>query len=656
MTSDASLPAGIDYESFDQQIRPQDDLFRHVNGPWIANTEIPADKSSYGSFHMLVDEAELAVREILEHEAPEGSPLRKANDAYAAFMNEDRLRELGTTPIDADVQAALSAASIDDLLELLGQHEQRGGGGFLGMYVSPDAGNPAINALYVTQSGLSLPDESYYREEQYAPIREQFVAHLELMLTLVGLDDVATRAAAIMALETAIASHHWDVVKTREADLTYNPMSLDAFLEPFGDRNMRGWLAAQQAPEGVFERLVVCEPSYITGVASMLNDEHLDQWRNWLAWRIIVGNAALLTPEISAANFAFFGTVLTGVPEQRARWKRAIGYVEGMLGEVVGEAYVAKHFKPEAKAKMDALVADLVAAYRESITQLSWMGEDTKKRALAKLEKFYPKIGYPEKWLDYSALEVSRDDVVGNARRSAKVEADRHYARVGQPVDKDLWLMTPQTVNAYYMPTTNEIAFPAAILQLPFFDENRDAAANYGAIGAVIGHEIGHGFDDQGSKYDGDGLLEDWWTEADRAAFEKHTKSLIDQYSALSPEGVDGEKVNGELTIGENIGDLGGLGIAWKAYLLHIGGADQLAAHEIDGVSAAKRFFLSWAQAWCEQRRPEYMKMLLAVDPHSPSEFRCNQIVRNLAPFYEAFDVTESDALWLDESARVEIW
>lgn len=656
MTAEHALPAGLDYDSYDQQIRPQDDLFRHVNGPWIANTEIPADKSSYGSFHLLVDEAEAAVREILETEAAQGTPLRKAQDAYAAFMDEDRLRELGTTPIDADIASALAAEDLGEFLRLLGEHEQRGGGGFFGMYVSPDAGDPRVNALYVSQSGLSLPDESYYREEQYAPIREKFVAHVERMLQLVGVDEPAARAEQILRIETEIAAHHWDVVKSREADLTYNPMPLEQFLEPFGELPMRAWLDQLRAPEGVFDRPVVCEPSFVTGLATLLTPENLAAWRNWLMWRIVLAHAALLTPEISAANFEFFGTVLTGVPQQRERWKRGIGHVEGMLGEVIGEAYVARHFKPAAKASMDALVADLVSAYRESITTLEWMSEDTKQRALAKLDKFYPKIGYPPKWLDYSALEIHRDDVVGNAHRSAAVESERHFARVGQPVDKDLWLMTPQTVNAYYMPTTNEIAFPAAILQLPFFDEGRDAAANYGAIGAVIGHEIGHGFDDQGSKYDGDGRLQDWWTDADRQAFEAHTRSLIEQYSVLTPQGLEGETVNGELTIGENIGDLGGLGIAWKAYLIHIGGAEQLPKHEIDGVSAAKRFFLAWAEAWREQRRTEFMKMLLAVDPHSPAEFRCNQIVRNLQPFYDAFSVTEADALWLDPSARVEIW
>jgi len=595
------------------------------------------------------------VREILEEnaDAEPGSPLRKAADAYAAFMDEELLTRLGAEPITQDIMQALVVSSIEEFLWVLGRQERQGVAGFTAMYVIGDVGDPDTNILYAEQSGLGLPDESYYREEQYAPIREAYVAHIDRMLRLVDVPNVDGRAQRVFDLETEIAKHHWDVVRTREADQTYNPTTLDEFLAKFEGLDMRGWLQELQLPEGALDRFVVSEPSFFEGVATLLTEDRLDAWRDWLIWRITLTYSAVLSPEISAANFEFFGTTLQGVPQQRDRWKRGVSHVEGLLGEVVGEEYVRRHFKPEAKGKMDALVADLLAAYRDSITQLDWMGEGTKQKALEKLAKFTPKIGYPVKWLDYSKLEISPRDLVGNVRRSTVVETERGYARIGKPVDRDLWLMTPQTVNAYYLPNQNEIVFPAAILQLPFFDEHRDAAANYGAIGAVIGHEIGHGFDDQGSKYDGDGRLVDWWTEADREAFERHTASLIDQYSALSPAGVDGETVNGELTIGENIGDLGGLGIAWKSYLRHLDGAEPPV---IDGLTGAQRFFLSWAQAWREKRRPEYMKMLLAVDPHSPAEFRCNQIVRNLAPFYAAFDVTPEDALWLDAADRVEIW
>lgn len=654
-SNSVQLSSGIDFESLDSAVRPQDDLFRHVNGKWRAETEIPADKASFGSFHILHDESEVAVREILENskDAQPGSGLRKAADAYEAFMNEELLARLGADPIAQDIMQALVVSSIDEFLWLLGRNEHKGVGGFFGQYVIGDLGDPTTNALYFSQSGLGLPDESYYREEQYAPIREAYLAHIERMFVLTDVPRPGERAQHVFELETALASHHWDVVKAREADLTYNPTTLDEFLARFGARDLRGWMQEFQAPEGTFERFVLSEPSFADGLATLLTEERLDQWRDWLVWRIVLAHAAVLSPEISAANFEFFGTTLQGVPEQRDRWKRGVGHAESLLGEAIGEEYVARHFKPSAKAKMDELVADLLEAYRESISELDWMSPATRERALEKLAKFTPKIGYPSKWRDYSDLHISPNDLVGNVRRAAVFESNWEYSKVGQPVDRELWLMTPQTVNAYYLPPQNEIVFPAAILQFPFFDEERDAAANYGAIGAVIGHEIGHGFDDQGSKYDGDGKLENWWTDADREAFEKHTASLIEQYAALSPEGLDGETVNGELTIGENIGDLGGLGIAWKAYQRHLDGKE---APVIDGLSGAERFFLSWAQAWREKRRPEYMKMLLAVDPHSPAEFRCNQIVRNLEPFYETFGLNESDALWLEPAKRVAIW
>lgn len=626
-----------------------------MNGKWLATTEIPADKSSYGSFHILRDEAEDAVRQILEDcaNAEPGSEQRKLANAYAAFMDEDRLYQLGADPIMPDLREVLTVESIDDLLELVGRHERDGVGGFFGMYVIGDVGDPETNLLYVEQSGLGLPDEAYYREEQYAEIREAYVAHIERMFELTVVPGAAERARQVFELETEIAKHHWDVVRAREADLTYNPTTLAELREKFAGVALERWMEAAQVPATAFEWFSLNEPDFADGLASLLSADRLEQWRSWLLWRIVSAYAAVLSPEISKANFEFYGMKLTGAQQQRDRWKRGVGLVEGMLGEAIGREYVARHFKPEAKAAMDELVADLMAAYRDSISQLSWMGEETRQRALAKLEKFTPKIGYPVKWRDYSQLQISATDLIANVRASAAFEADFEWEKIGQPVDRDLWLMTPQTVNAYYLPHQNEIVFPASILQLPFFSVDRDAAANYGAIGAVIGHEIGHGFDDQGAKYDGDGRLFDWWTDADREAFEQHTASLIDQYNELSPEGADGETVNGEFTIGENIGDLGGLGIAWKAYQRHLDGAEP---EVIDGMTGAQRFFYSWAQAWRSKNRPELAKMLLAVDPHSPPEFRCNQIVANLEPFYEAFEVTEGDGLWLAPEARVEIW
>jgi putative endopeptidase len=407
------------------------------------------------------------------------------------------------------------------------------------------------------------------------------------------------------------------------------------------------------APETAFAEVVAAQPEALAGLAELLADEELEAWRAWLVWAIVRGSAALLSQEISRANFDFYGTALTGAPEQRDRWRRGVSFVEGAMGEAVGRLYVERHFDESSKAVMDELVGHLIEAYRDSIQRLEWMGADTRARALEKLDRFTPKIGYPVKWRDYSVLAVDSGDLVGNSRRVSEYEFKRELDKVGRPIDRDEWFMTPQTVNAYYNPGFNEIVFPAAILQPPFFDASWDAAVNFGAIGAVIGHEIGHGFDDQGSRYDGDGKLTDWWTESDREAFEALTGALIGQYNALSPEGADGQTVNGELTIGENIGDLSGLEIAWKAYLRSIEGAEPPV---VDGLTGAERFFLAWAQAWQQKSRPEETVRLLTIDPHSPNEFRCNQIVRNLAPFHEAYGTQPGDGLWLDPAERVSIW
>lgn len=652
----AERTSGINTSDLNAQIRPQDDLFRHVNGAWIERTEIPDDLPAFGSFIELREASQDAVRVILEEaqSAPEGSEARKLGDAYAAFMDEDRLKELGLDPIAGDLMRVLVISSIPEFLQVLGTLERVGIGGFLGAYVYPDLGNPERYALYLTQSGLGLPDESYYREEQHAELREQYLAHIERMLTLAEVPHPDERAARVMALETAIAKGHWTNVEAREADKTYNPMTWDDFAARFPGIDLTIWRDQLGAPEGAFDEIVLREPSYADHLASLLTEEHLDGWRDWLVWNIVAGSAALLTPELSAANFDFYGNTLQGTPEQRVRWKRGVGHVEGLLGEAIGKEYVARHFPPSAKARMEELVENLYAAYRSSISTLEWMTEDTRKAALEKLQKFVAKIGHPDRWRDYSALEIKATDLIGNARRAAIHEADYEFAKLGGPMRRDEWMMTPQTVNAYYSPGENEIVFPAAILQPPFFDEQADDAANYGAIGAVIGHEIGHGFDDQGSKYDGDGRLRDWWTDADREAFTERTKSLIDQYSALTPEGID-VQVNGELTIGENIGDLGGLGIAWKAYVASLGG-DVASAPVIDGLTGAERFFLAWAQAWRSVQRLEFKRMLVAVDPHSPAEFRCNQIVKNMDAFAEAFGVQPGDGLWLDPAERVSIW
>ena len=573
-------------------------------------------------------------------------------------MDHERIEELGASPLIPLLASAASVSDIETLLETLGRLERQGVSGFSQLFVDNDPGQPERYLVFLEQGGLGLPDESYYRDEKFADIREKYVALVTTMIGLAGLTDAVARATRVVELETLIAAAHWDKVKNRDSQATYNLMSwADVLALAPG---LEGWAAAIDAPAGVFDEVVVRQPSFVSGVAGLLSDERIDSWRDWLSWQVIRSNAAYLSTAFVDASFDFYGRTLTGTPEMRARWKRGVSLVEGSVGEAVGRTYVARHFSQTAKAKMDILVGHLIEAYRQSITNLAWMTDATRQRALEKLDKFTPKIGFPAKWRDYSTLNIDPGDLTGNLRATAEFEFRRELGKIGAPLDRDEWFMTPQTINAYYNPGFNEIVFPAAILQPPFFDENRDDAANFGAIGAVIGHEIGHGFDDQGSRFDGDGLLTDWWTADDRAAFEKLTASLIAQYDALSPVQVPDHHVNGALTIGENIGDLGGLGIAWKAYLLSLGGSASATAAStppvIDGLTGAQRFFLSWAQAWQLKARDEEVIRLLAIDPHSPNEFRCNQIVRNIGEFYETFGVTESDELWLAPAERVTIW
>ncbi|TFV98173.1 M13 family metallopeptidase [Leifsonia flava] len=655
-----ALSSGIDLDELDAGIRPQDDLFRHVNGKWIDRTEIPADKARYGSFYLLHEEAEKAVRDIIVESADAGADAsveeRKVGDLYASFMDEERIEELGATPIAEQLALAASVHSVPDLLSALGSLERAGTSGFAQLFVDNDPGNPERYLVFVEQGGIGLPDESYFRDEKFAEIREKYRAHLARMFGLAGLDDAEARAARVFELETAIAAQHWDNVASRDSEKTYNLTTwadAAAAVAAASDADLNVWFDALGAPAGSFDELVVRQPTFLAGLGELLDETHIDAWRDWLAWQIIRSNSAYLSTAFVEANFDFYGRTLTGTPSMRDRWKRGVSLVEGAMGEAVGRIYVERHFPAESKTAMDVLVANLVEAYRQSITGLDWMSAETRERALDKLEKFTPKIGFPVKWRDYSALDIRSGDLVANVRATSEFEFNRELGKIGKPLDRDEWFMTPQTINAYYNPGFNEIVFPAAILQFPFFAPDRDAAANYGAIGAVIGHEIGHGFDDQGSKYDGDGRLTDWWTEADRAAFEERTSSLIAQYDALAPLQVPEHHVSGALTIGENIGDLGGLAIAWKAYLISLDGQEPPV---IDGLTGAQRFFLSWAQAWQLKARDEEVVRLIAIDPHSPNEFRCNQIVRNIDEFYTTFDVQPTDALWLAPEDRVTIW
>ncbi|WP_407359121.1 peptidase M13 [Microbacterium sp. LTA6] len=650
------LTSGLATEEFNADIRPQDDLYRYVNGAWLDRTEIPGDKARWGSFHLLAEQAEADVRTIIEESqgAEPGTLARKIGDLFASFMDTGRIDAAGTAPL-AETFAEIDAIdSIPAFLRTVGAYDRDGRAHLIGLYVDGDPGNPERYIPVLVQSGLSLPDESYYRLDTFEETRAAYRAHLERLLTLAGVADAVTEADRAIAVEAELATHHWDNVRSRDAVETYNLKTWAEILDLAGV-DLAPWReAVSPSNPDAFDEVVVSQPSFFEGLGTLLTAERLDAWKSWLRAQVVHAAAPYLTDDIVQENFSFYGTELSGVPTIRERWKRGVSFTEGALGEAIGKVYVERHYPPTAKAAMDELVANLIEAYRQSITDLEWMSPETRERALAKLDAFTPKIGHPDVWRDYSTLDIDRADLFGNVRRAAVFEHDRHVDKVGKPIDRTEWHMPPQMVNAYYNPSMNEIVFPAAILQYPFFDAARDAAANYGGIGAVIGHEIGHGFDDQGSRYDGAGKLEDWWTDADRSAFEERTKALIAQYDALVPLGLDAEHhVNGALTIGENIGDLGGLGIALKAYELSLDGGE---APVIDGLTGVQRLLLSWAQVWQQKSRDAETLRLLTIDPHSPNEFRCNQIVRNIGAFYEAFDVAESDALWLPQSSRVTIW
>ncbi len=654
------MHSGIAPSTWDDAVRPQDDLFGHVNGRWIAETEIPEDRAAHGAFYILRDNAEEALRELIEEAAASGpapgTPARKVGDLYASFMDEERVEAAGLTPIAADLAAIEAVTSQAGFLELLGSLQRQGVGGAIAPFVDTDARNSERYLVHFEQAGLGLPDESYYRDDDFAEVRAAYQAHVAALLRLaeVVADEAAAAdaAARVLALETRLAAGHWDVVASRDAVKTYNLVERDALDAAAPGLEWSAWFSGFRPPAGAFDEVVVRQPGYLTTLAEVLHDVPLDDWKLWLELRVVSSAAPFLTAALVEQNFDFYGRTLSGTPQQRERWKRGVSLVESSLGEAAGQLYVERHFPPEAKERMLELVGNLIEAYRRSISDLPWMGEDTRRRALEKLERFVPKVGYPDQWRDYSSLDIDRHDLLGNVRASADFETRRELDKLGRPVDRGEWFMTPQTVNAYYNPGMNEIVFPAAILQPPFFDLEADDAVNYGAIGAVIGHEIGHGFDDQGSRYDGTGNLVDWWTDDDRARFDELTAALITQYAAFEPRDLPGHPVNGALTVGENIGDLGGLSIAHRAYRLSLEGKE---APVLDGLTGDQRFFAGWAYCWQTKTREAEALRRLATDPHSPPEFRAN-VVRNLVEFYDAFGVTEGDELWLAEQDRVRIF
>ncbi len=643
-------------EGMNPDIRPQDDLFGHVNGTWLDTTEIPSDRSAWGSFTTLADAAEEHVRQIIEELAQTshepGSNAQKIGDLFASFMDEERVEALGAEPIRADLEKLGALTDKRELAAFMGSLERQGGGGFFAAYVDTDDRDSDRYLVNILQGGLGLPDESYYREAKFADVRAAYLTHLERMFTLAGLADPAQAAQRVMAVETKLAEGHWERAATRDVIKTYNLRSLDDLKQAAPSFDWDAWATALGATDTTLAEVIVRQPSYFEHLSATIDAVDLEDWKAWAAIRVIRAASPYLSSAFVAESFDFYGKTLNGTPELRARWKRGVAFVEGAIGEAVGEEYVARHFPPRAKEMMDELVANLLEAYRRNIAALDWMGEETKERAYRKLETFRPKIGYPEKFRDYSALEVTHDDLIGNARAAAAFETDRELRKIGSPVDRDEWFMLPQTVNAYYNPGTNEICFPAGILQPPFFDADAEPAENYGGIGAVIGHEIGHGFDDQGSQYDEVGNLNEWWTEADRAAFKERSDKLIAQYDEFEPRDLPGERVNGALTVGENIGDLGGITIALKAYEISLEGRP---APEVDGRTGAQRVFMSFAHVWRTKRRKEQLLQLITTDPHSPAEFRAN-IVRNLDEYHQAFGTQPGDGLWLDPEDRVRIW
>lgn len=642
------------------------DLYQFVNGPWMESHEIPADRAVDGTFHGLRDEAEEMVHDIVKED--DGRP----GTLYQSFMDTESLNAAGLEPIDADLDR-LTSADMEELASTIGALEREGVGAPVTFWVSKDSGSE--EALpYVIQSGLGLPDEAYYRDPAHAETLEAYEKHVAQMLEFLeparlfglGAEAAATR---IVALEKELAAGHWDVVSTRDALKTYNPTNF-ADLPEIVQVMLRGG----GMPE---HRVINMMPSYLEHFAEMFSSDNMADWQLWATWHILLSRAAVLTEEVSAKNFEFYGTRLSGATTQRDRWKRALGLVESFVGEEVGKKYVAKHFPDSSKQEMNQLVDYLTSAYRERIESLPWMTPETRERALEKLSLFKSKIGYPDSWRDFSGLEFSAEgkDLVQNSRVGAAFGHDYELGKIGKPADRDEWHSSPQTVNAFYNPTVNDITFPAAILRPPFYSPDADAAENFGAIGAVIGHEIGHGFDDQGSQYDGKGNLNSWWTDEDRAAFEKLTKELVSQFDGQVPtilkeKGIESTGVNGEFTLGENIGDLGGLGIAVVAYKNYCkengldphgekqeftaeGAEPELAEQTWSGL---QRLFLAWARVWRTAIRPEMAQQYLAIDPHSPAEFRCNLIAANVAEYYEAFDVPEDSPMYLAPDKRVTIW
>ncbi len=655
-----SMKSGVDRRGMDQSVRPQDNLFLHLNGEWLKHTPIPADKSSYGSFEILADESDANVRaiitEALDGENAPGSNLQRIGDFFLSYMDEEAIEQRGVEPLREELEKIDNLYSMEEVVQHFAYLQTIDVGGPIGFYVDQDDKNSTQYLPAIVQSGLSLPDRDYYLEDgdKYQSARAALKKYVTTLYELSGLSDGEEAANAVLEIETALAEAHWTKTELRDANKRYNKYKvseLDGLIPDFPWYDFFSILDVADIKE-----LNVVTPSYFQKAVELTSGVSVDQWQHYLRFHLISSFATALPKSFVDARFELYGKELAGQEEQKPRWKRAVRAIAGgrgfgALGDAIGQEYVKRHYPPQAEERMKVLVDNLMKAYQSSIDDLTWMTPTTKERALEKLSKITTKIGYTEKWRDYSKLEVKSDDLVGNYLRSGKVEYQRMIDKLGKPVDRTEWYMTPQTVNAYYNPSSNEIVFPAAILQPPFFDFEADDAVNYGSIGSVIGHEISHAFDDQGSKFDGDGNLNNWWTDEDRKAFAKLTSQLVDQYASYSP--LEGKSVNGELTLGENIADLSGMSIAYKAYLLSLGGEQP---QVIDGWTGPQRFFLGWCQSWRRKYRDQELLRRLLTDPHSPAQYRANGPLLNFDPFYEAFDVKTGDGLFKDTADRIRIW
>jgi predicted metalloendopeptidase len=649
------LKSGIDKSNFDTSVKPQDDFFQYANGTWFKNTEIPADRSRYGSFAILRDEAEKNLRTIIEESAKmsveEDTDEQKVGDFYKSYMDSALIEKLGLKPLADELNRIEQVKTKNDLRKLFAHFELVGIQKPFGIYIDLDLKKSDSYITYLTQSGLGLPDRDYYFKEgeKFKDIREKYLVYIENILTLADVADADAKAKLIVEIEKKIAKSHWSRVENRDREKTYNKFemkNLDELTPNFS------W-SKYYAESGISNKfdVIVKQPSFFKAFNNLLKNISIEDWKTYITWKLLNGSASLLSKNFVDLRFEFYGKTIRGMEKNRARWKRAVRATNGSLAEVVGKVYVKKYFKPEAKQRMVALVENLQKSFEKRLKQLDWMSVETKNEALNKLSKFGTKIGYPDKWKDYSKLVIKKDDLIGNFARSNQVAHEREVAKLGKPVDRDEWVMTPQTVNAGYYPPMNEVIFPAGILQPPFFNMEADDAVNYGAIGAAIGHEMTHGFDDQGRKLDGDGNLRDWWTEEDNKKFMKRAQVIIDQYDQYNP--VDTMHVNGELTLGENIADLGGLTIAYYAYKMSLNGKE---SPIIDGFTGEQRFFFGFAQVWRSKLRDEEFRRRILTDPHSPGQYRCNGVASNMPEFYAAFDVKEGDPMYRPEEIRVKIW